>query len=49
MKKEMEEASEVLISMGISKADAIELAKNNYVDGITSEELVVNCLKNMHK
>ena len=49
LKKEMEEASEVLISMGISKADAIELAKNNYVDGITSEELVVNCLKNMHK
>lgn len=49
LKKEMEEASEVLISMGISKANAIELAKDNYKDGMTSEVLVVECLKNMHK
>ena len=49
MKKEMEEAYEVLISMGVSKADAIELAKGNYIDGMTSEALVVSCLKNMHK
>ena len=49
MKKEMEEAYEVLVSMGVSKADAIELAKSNYTDGMTSEELVVCCLKNMHK
>lgn len=49
LKKEVEEASEVLVSMGISKADAIEIAKTNYTDGITSEALVVACLKNMHK
>lgn len=49
MKKEMEEAYEVLVSMGVSKADAIELAKGNYADGMTSEALVVACLKNMHK
>lgn len=47
LKKEMEEASEVLISMGVSKGDALELVKSNYTDGITSEELVVCCLKNM--
>ena len=29
--------------------DAIELAKSNYTDGMTSEDLVVCCLKNMHK
>lgn len=49
LKKEVEEASEVLISTGIQKTQAIELAKNNYVDGMTSEELVVVCFKNMHK
>lgn len=49
MKKEMEEVYEVLVSMGVSKAEAIELAKNNYVEGMTSEALVVACLKNMHK
>ena len=49
MKKEMEEAYEVLVSMGVSKSDAIELAKSNYIDGMTSESLVVSCLKNMHK
>lgn len=49
VKKEIEEASEVLMSMGVSKADAIEIAKTNYTEGITSEALVVACLKNMHK
>ena len=49
LRKEVEEAYEVLISTGLSKNDAIELAKNNYVDGMTSEQLVVACFKNMHK
>ncbi len=49
VKKEIEETYEVLISMGVQKATAIEHAKNNYKDGMTSEELVVVCLKNMHK
>ena len=49
LKKEVEEASEVLITMGVSKADAIEIAKTNYTEGMTSEALVVSCLKNMHK
>ena len=49
MRKEVEEAYEVLVSTGMQKTQAIELAKNNYVDGMTSEELVVACFKNMHK
>ena len=49
MKKEVEEAYEVLVGTGLAKNDAIELAKNNYKDGMTSEELVVACFKNMHK
>ena len=49
LKKEVEETAEVLVSMGMSKNDAVELAKSNYTDGMTSEELVVCCLKNMHK
>ncbi len=49
MRKEVEEAYEVLVSTGIQKNQAIELAKNNYVEGMTSEELVVACFKNAHK
>lgn len=49
LKKEVEETAEVLVSMGMSKNDAVELAKSNYADGMTSESLVVCCLKNMHK
>ena len=49
LKKEVEETAEVLVSMGMSKNDAVELAKSNYTDGMTSESLVVCCLKNMHK
>lgn len=49
VKKEVEEAAEVLMSMGLTKTEAIELAKNNYSDGMTSEALVVCCLKNMRK
>ena len=49
MKKEMEEAYDVLINMGLSKSEAMESAKANYKDGMTSEQLVVECLKNLHK
>ncbi len=49
MRKEIEEAYEVLVTMGLQKNQAIELAKNNFADGMTSEQLVVLCLKNMHK
>ena len=49
MKKEMEEAYEVLLSMGLNKSEAMDKAKANYKDGMTSEQLVVCCLKNMHK
>lgn len=49
MKKEIEEAYEVLVTTGIQKTQALELAKNNYVDGMTSEELVIACFKNSHK
>lgn len=47
LKREIEEASEVLVSTGIQRAQAIELAKANYKDGMTSEELVVCCFKNL--
>ena len=49
MRKEVEEAYEVLVSTGLQKTQAIEIAKNNYVEGMTSEQLVVACFKNMHK
>ncbi|MBE5755550.1 MAG: Holliday junction branch migration protein RuvA [Clostridiales bacterium] len=49
MKKEMEEAYDVLIGMGLTKNEAMESAKQNYKDGMTSEQLVVACLKNLHK
>lgn len=49
LKKEVEEAYEVLVGTGLAKNDAIEIAKNNYKEGMTSEELVVACFKNMHK
>lgn len=46
MKKEIEEAYEVLVSTGVQKNEAMELVKNNFVDGMTSEELVLACFKN---
>ena len=49
LKKEIEEAYEVLVSTGMQKAEAMELAKTNYKEGITSEELVVLCFKNARK
>ncbi len=49
IKKEIEEAFEVLVSTGMQKVEAMELAKTNYKDGITSEELVVLCFKNARK
>ena len=49
LNKEMQEAYDVLIGMGVQKNTATESVKNNYTSGITSEELVVVCLKNLHK
>lgn len=49
LNKEMEEAYDVLTNMGVQKATATESVKNNYTEGMTSEELVVACLKNLHK
>lgn len=49
LKKEIEEAYDVLVSSGMQKNEALELAKNNYADGMTSEELVVLCFKNARK
>ena len=46
--KEIEEACEVLVSTGLQKNHAVELAKANYKDGMTSEELVVICFKNLN-
>lgn len=46
MKKELEEAYEVLVSTGVQKNEALELVKNNFIDGMTSEELVLACFKN---
>lgn len=47
LRKEMQEALEVLVSTGIPKATATEMVKNNYVSGMTSEQLVVTCFKNL--
>jgi len=49
LNKEMEEAYDVLVGMGVQKNIATESVKNNYVSGMTSENLVVECLKNLHK
>lgn len=49
LNKEMEEAYDVLVNMGVQKAQATESVKNNYKEGMKSEELVVLCLKNLHK
>lgn len=45
--REIDEAIQVLVSTGISKTDATNLAKENYVQGMTGEELVVKCFKNL--
>lgn len=49
LNKEMQEAYDVLIGMGVQKNTATESVKNNYTQDMTSEELVVVCLKNLHK
>lgn len=49
LSKEMQEAYDVLVGMGVQKNTATESVKNNYAQGMTSEELVVVCLKNLHK
>ncbi len=45
--KEMQEAVEVLVSTGISKVSATEIVKQQYTSGMTSEQLVVACFKNL--
>lgn len=47
LNKEMDEAVEVLVSTGVSKTSAVEIVKNNYEAGMTSEALVVKCFKNL--
>lgn len=49
LNKEMEEAYDVLVGMGVQKNTATESVKNNYKAGMTSESLVLECLKNLHK
>lgn len=49
LNKEMEEAYDVLVNMGVQKAAATESVKNNYKAGMSSEMLVIECLKNLHK
>ena len=49
LSKEMQEAYDVLVGMGVQKNTATESVKNNYAQGMTSEELLVVCLKNLHK
>ncbi len=47
LSREIEEASDVLVSTGIPKTQAVEIAKKNYIEGMTSEQLVVACFKNL--
>lgn len=45
--KEIEETVDVLVSTGVQKSQAIEMAKKNYETGMTSEQLVLKCFKNL--
>lgn len=45
--REVDEATEVLVSAGLNKTQALELTKANYKDGMTGEQLVVLCFKNL--
>ncbi|MBQ8451479.1 MAG: Holliday junction branch migration protein RuvA [Clostridia bacterium] len=45
--KEIDEAVQVLVSTGLSKTDASNIAKANYEQGMTSEQLVLKCFKNL--
>lgn len=47
--KVIDETVDVLVSTGIQKAHALQIAKENYKDGMTSEELVLKCFKNLNK
>lgn len=47
LRKEMQEAVEVLVSTGVSKNDAVNMAKEHFKEGMTSEQLVIVCFKNL--
>ena len=47
LSKEIDEASDVLVQAGLQKSQAVEIAKRNFVQGMTSEELVVACFRNL--
>ena len=45
--KEIDEAVDVLTQSGLSKTEALAVAKKNYSQGMTSEQLVIACFKNL--
>ncbi|MGN1228020.1 MAG: Holliday junction branch migration protein RuvA [Christensenellales bacterium] len=45
----LSEACEILISLGLNKAEAMKTVKMSYVDGNTIEELIQNCLRSISK
>lgn len=47
LRKEIDEAVEVLVSTGLSKNEATNVAKQNFKEGMTSEQLVIACFKNL--
>lgn len=40
---------EVLVSLGLNKGEAMQVAKMNYKDGVSEEELLQNCLRSIGK
>lgn len=47
LKREIDEAAEALVSTGLSKNEAVRIAKENYEDGMSSEALLLKCFKNL--
>lgn len=45
----VEEAVQVLLSLGLTKYESVKLARENVSEGKTAEEIVKNALKNMAK
>jgi len=45
----IEEAVQVLLSLGLTKYESVKLARDNAAENLTSEEIVKNALKNMAK
>jgi len=46
---ELKDACEVLVSLGLTKGEAVKLAENCYVKGDSAEDIIAKSLSQMHK